>query len=839
MPGVQIDDDTLAQPTGPFITVAAFWITGTGCGILIGGRTAWLIASVILLIAFAACLIKRIEAKRSVGLLCTFALAASWAALRTDYVRSDHIAHYVTQRSQLARITGTVASRVNVLAAQRGAFSRFSYEPPATMFSLAVETLDVNGQTRTVSGTLLAKIEQADARLQPGNRVQVIGWLAGIDGPYNPSERDFRKVMAERGIDGRITMRVRGNCRIIEKTGALSVLDRARHHASEAAAQSLRISMTVDGGQLSFLEAILLGRRNGDLQELRESFRQVGLAHLLSISGAHLGILLFIVWMVVRYFVPHPTRATLIVLVVLLLYLMAVPLRVPIVRAGIMAGLICVGFASGRRVRAVDMIALSAIIVLIWRPIDLFSAGFQLSFGIVAGLVTFTKPVSQWLWQDPLIVARTDQARLVFVRWMLDYAAVNVVAFFIAFPLVAFHFQIISPLAILLSILAFPVVTVLLGLGYLKIIVGLILPSAGVLLAGPMMWIGDTMTGLVQHATTWPAATINLGQAPSILWTIGTLALVLAMLRGWFAGRKPALVSTCAICLLWLALPNIPATQGLAERFITQPALKVNMFAVGDGSCFLVRVSPGEADSHTLMFDCGSQAFFDTGIRTIAPGLKALGVSHIDTLFLSHADLDHFSGVLDMLDEVTVGRVLVPPQLLVAAEKRPTSTAGFLVTELRARGLYPSAVHRGWSEQWADAEAALLWPPDDFVAERANDTSLVLSIRVAGRRLLLNGDIAKQAVPALLNSNDDLNADVTDLPHHGSFIDDSPRWLEAVSPTVVLQSSGPTRLENDKWTETITEFPVTRLVTAMMGMIELQIESDGRIHWSAFRDQID
>ncbi len=832
--GVQSQHDDIAE-IGPFVTAALFWITGTAAGAWVGGRMYWLSAAVVLLLAALVLLRRRSPRARRVALLAAMALAGSWTIVRTDYVPDDHIAHYLSKPAQLAHVTGRIASRVNVMAPQRGAFARFSYEPPATMFSLEVDTLVIDGERVEASGMLLAKIEQADHRLREGDRVAVSGWLAPIDGPHNPGEIDFRQVMRDRGIDGRITMRVRGNCRVLDGNQSDGWFPRVRRSASDAAANSLRIGMASNESRLAFLDTILLGRWGGDMGELRDSFRDVGLAHLLSISGAHLGILLWLVWMVLRLIVPYPNRATLIVLIVLVFYLMAVPWRVPIIRAGIMAALVCTGFASGRRVRAVDMIAVAAIVVLIWRPADLFTAGFQLSFGIVAGLLLFVRPVSHWLWAEPLIIAPVDQGRMAVIRKGVDYVAVNIVAFLIALPLVAYHFQIISPLAVLLSILAFPVVTLLLGLGYLKIIVGFMLPSGGALLAGPLLWISDTMTGLVEHATTWPGATVNLNQQPSVLWTVAALAIVIALLRGAFARRRRALACAAAICLAWLIVPGLPAAQQLTQRLTNTDALHVNMFAVGDGSCFLVRVKPGELDGHTFMFDCGSQAFLDTGQRTIGPALRALGVGRLDTLFLSHADLDHFSGVIDMLDHVTVSRVLVPPQLLTEAEANPDSSVGHLVAQLRARGLFPQTVARGWSESWGDAEAKLFWPPPDYEAERANDSSLVLSVRIGDRSLLLNGDIARQATPDLLALNDDLTADITDLPHHGSFTDDSPRWLAAVKPSIVLQSSGPTRLQNDKWAATIDPQKITRLITARLGMVEIIVDRDGRITWSSFR----
>jgi competence protein ComEC len=130
----------------------------------------------------------------------------------------------------------------------------------------------------------------------------------------------------------------------------------------------------------------------------------------------------------------------------------------------------------------------------------------------------------------------------------------------------------------------------------------------------------------------------------------------------------------------------------------------------------------------------------------------------------------------------------------------------------------------------------VLWPPADFAPRRANDTSVVLSVRVAGRRMLLNGDIQGEAIERLMEL-ENLSADITDLPHHGSVVDASGGWIAAVGPSVVLQSSGRARLYHDKWLPILGGMDILRLVTAREGMGQVRVERDGRIdYWWLLRD---
>ncbi len=106
--------------------------------------------------------------------------------------------------------------------------------------------------------------------------------------------------------------------------------------------------------------------------------------------------------------------------------------------------------------------------------------------------------------------------------------------------------------------------------------------------------------------------------------------------------------------------------------------------------------------------------------------------------------------------------------------------------------------------------------------------------------MLLNGDIDDGAVRGMLEAPEtsqtsvNLDADVADLPHHGSFGEMSPRWLEAVSPTVALQSAGPQWQSRDRWAPLLKKHGIQRLVTDELGMVELTIREDEPMHWRAF-----
>ena len=822
------DDPATGVARMPWLSrVALAWCVG----IVLGSVLAWLWVMIVGAAALMAGLIchrrGRSRAAAWLGLAALVLIAGAWLIVQRDYVSRDSVARFIHDEPVIAKLRGTIVSEPREVGGEQGPFGRFSYQGPGTLFELSVDAIDAGAGFESASGVLLVRIKQDDHRPALGQRIEATGWMSAIGPTMNPGEFDYRAYLREQGVVGRVTLMRRGNWRALGPAPRWTPTG-LRRSIGDAAASSLRLGMPDDSEMIGLLDALLLGRRTGDINALSDSFRAVGLSHVLSISGAHLGILLLIVWGLARLVIGRPRLVTLAVLVVLALFLLAVPWRTPIIRAAIMSAVFCVGYGLGRRMTAGEMLSAAALIVLVCKPSDLFNAGFQLSFGVVGAILLFARPVSRWVLAESEAKVVHPSIWDLVLRYLVDFSAVSGVAFSVALSMVMYHFKLVSPLAAVLSMLALPVLSAVLAVGYLKIIVGLLSPALGSLLAVPLAWASDSLSGLVVQAQRWPGASFTLSAQPSVAWTLGALAFVVALLSGVFKRRYMALVCCLVVVVGWSWFEQRPGSMMASED---RPALVVNMFAVGDGSCFFVR-----SGDQTLMFDCGSQAFWRIGERSIVPALSSLGVRRIDTLMLSHADLDHYVGVLDVIDAVEVRRVLVSPDVLREADAHPTRATAFLVRSLRQRGFEPVPIERGWRESFGDAGLEVLWPAPGYASDKNNNNGLVLRIEAAGKRVLLNSDIQGEAIERLLVDPEQLRADVADLAHHGSFVAQSPKWLEAVGASLVLQSSGPRRPEQDQWKPVLESMGIERLWTNERGMVALVIDEAGEISWTGHRE---
>ncbi len=799
----------------PIVRITIAWALGLLLGSQLPHPAAWPIAATVALLFVCIALLTRRPRPfiTALAMVCITLAAATWWQVRQTQP-AHHISNYTTAHPRLVDMSGSITAEPRIHTPDD---TDPAHQQPATVFTLRTHTLHTPSGDHPTSGLVDIYLPFADTRLKSHQHIRVQGFLRPLQHPANPGQPDYTTYKVRRGILASCTLHARTAWQHLDETSHLSPLTQRRDNWTQATHRSLQhgYTDTANPKAVALLDAILLGIRSSDLTEIYDAFRRTGIAHLLAISGLHVGVLAFGVWFLAALLIPNPRWALVTAGLVVGLYLLAVPWRIPIIRAGFITSAYCLLSATGRRPDPRALLALIALLLLVARPTDLFDAGFQLSFGIVAALICFTTPVSNYLWPQRLF----QEHQTLFTRLrrtFADYLAVSIIAFLVAMPIIAYHFQMISPLAIAMSVLTFPLVAVVLWLGLAKIAIGTVSASLGSLLATPLLALASLFVRIVEAADRLGTA-IDLPK-PTPLWTVAALAIVIALLQGRFYKRTAALAACVALSTAWLVLPHTALLQP------DPPALTARMLAVGAGSCYVI-----QSQDETWLFDCGSSSYPQIGSRTVAPALQALGITQIDTLVISHADTDHYSGVLELTDHIPAARI-VTTQHMLDNDSRATQR---LLAGLRDRDIPIQVITTGWQTQLAHAQVRAIWPPAQNNYKEDNDRSIVLAIDVAGRRLLLTGDIQQQAMTDMLAANLDLRADFTDLPHHGAFPPAAVDWLRAVQPAVVLQSCNLKRLQHDPWQDHLHN--IDRYTTPQHGMVTLQIMHDGKFDLTGFR----
>jgi competence protein ComEC len=252
------------------------------------------------------------------------------------------------------------------------------------------------------------------------------------------------------------------------------------------------------------------------------------------------------------------------------------------------------------------------------------------------------------------------------------------------------------------------------------------------------------------------------------------IALLAALTQAPLRRRWPAMG---LVGLAWLCL-------GLLGGAMRAPddELRVTFLAVGHGGCTVIETP----DGRTLLYDAGAVAGPDVTRRVIAPFLWRRGVRRIDEVFLSHADLDHFNGLVSLLDRFTVGQVSSTPTF---ADK-DNAAVRHTLEAVRRRGVAVRTLKAGDRLTAGAATLEVLHPPADGPPGKENVRSLVLSVRYQGASILLTGDLEEEGLNSVL-ATPAPHIDVLMAPHHGSPRPNGVRLAEWARPRVVVSCQGP------------------------------------------------
>ncbi len=706
-----------------------------------------------------------------------------------------------------------------------GALAEYLPMGNSVWFTMRAQEALLDGGARPISGRVRVTVRAGEPRVGVGDRVRVTGIARAIGPPGNPGQPDARLWAAQTGERVRITAASADLVEVLAPSRALgaSVARGWRQSREWLRTRAGAVLPETEGtrGRV-MLAALLFGERESGVDDLRATFARQGLAHVLAISGFHLAVMAGAALFAVRLTGDRGRLEPLLVALLVVAYVVVLPVRAPILRAAAMVLVWLLAEAMGRRYDKRALLAWIAIAVLMVRPMDLFGLGYQLTFGITAALIWFGAPVHARLFPAALGFERYEPPDAFAKRWWFDrltqLVSASVLCWLVATPLVARSVGIISPAAVVSTVVVVPIVTVLLWASYAAMLVGVFVPAAASAMSAVLDAIAGGVVSVVELFDWLPMTTVYAPRL-SLALTVALTALVLVWLvRGRL--RSPGLWAATLLVLGWAA-----GEWHVAGRLPDRVLLRIDTLDVGDGTCHLVR-SGGEA----LLWDCGSLNP-SIGVRTIPRALHALGVQRVPDVVLTHPNFDHYSGLLDVAERFGVERVWTTSTFLARAERDPGGAAAACLRGLDRLGVTVGEWAAGDAPRLGQARGLVLSPPEPSLFVSDNDTSLVVRFTVetgAGeRRLLMTGDAQREALAALMAPGADLAADVIELPHHGSVQPTALAFVDEVNPAIVLQSTGVSRALDIRWNA--QRIGRTWWTTATDGAAWVEFRRDGSI----------
>lgn len=678
-------------------------------------------------------------------------------------------------------------------------------------------------------GAIRVRMNKPHPRLAAGQVVRLLGMLSSPQPADNPGQFDWSEHYRYQRVLTNITVAEVENAQIIHEA-RFSILRRLRHRVRQALAGGFTPERSVDH---ALLRALVLGDGDPELRDIQDAFLRTGTSHHLSISGMHIAVLGGFVFLICRLLMFPPRRSAWIGMGFVVLYgLVTVP-SPPVVRSVLLCLAFGIGVVAGRRLDSIQLLAASTLAMLIWQPLDLFNAGFQLSFGTVLGLMVLSPRLMGWMTRGhPLELAapipppqsRTEQLIRIGRHHLRLALSAGLVAWAVSLPLIAWHFRQLNPWAVLAGIvLAIPVFTAMVG-GLFKIILTLLLPSLSGTWATLAVCPVILMREMVQFLARFPGSDVILPVPP--IWLIflyyALLILPLLPMGNWrldYVKRwSPAVAA-----LLILFLP----ISGLAGGHTSGQSLRLTLLSVGAGQCGVVELPGGKV----LLIDGGSSSVNNLYRNCLEPFLRYRQIRKIDQIYISHANGDHFSAVEDLCGDRNVVQVLLTPHF--RTQSRDNIPAQTMLEALWENRIPIRTVRAGENfDIEPGVRLEVIWPPEDPSLD-ANDSSMVLRLNYAGRTILFTGDIQSDAEQQLLQDPQLLTSDVLIAPHHGSAEPTTAGFLMAVNPQVVLSSNDRTLTRKQRRFAQIA--PSRRLYrTSESGALTVTISHDGQLQVDTF-----
>lgn len=609
-----------------------------------------------------------------------------------------------------------------------------------------------------------------------GDVIKATGELRRPSGQRNPGGFDYRQYLITQGIFGTIH-RVETIEHIGSRNGKISLIW----------AESMQRKIQLILGQLKHgdvLRAMCLGERSLLKPETLETFQKGGAAHILAVSGLHIGLIALCCAFSLKFLIKSKTAVNIITMVVIFCYALIIGFSPSVIRATSMCIIFLGARTLGKKLDILDVILSVALAVLLINPLYLWSVGFQLSFSAVLTIVLFM-PAWEHL-MDPVIEKIDHEKYRKWLKWTIDGFGVTISANIGTMLLSAYYFNKIPLVGIICAPWIMGQTTIIVAVTFLTTVLGLIyLPLSSLFLLEIDFLVRAFLDFM--RLITVPNLVVNVG-TPSFLAILFWLTAIVYLRQWagyWVQYGKRMFYPITAIFMAWL----ISSGYGFVT---TRRTLEVTFIDVGQGDSIFVKFPtkfPWLEKRKTLLIDAGNfyqnsctEKRSNAGENTVAPFLAHRGQFDIDVVLLTHPDNDHIGGLPHIINEFDVGYVLG-----ATPKYREFLPYRIMEATVKARGVpvsYDTADLNGLT----DAATIKLISPRK--GDSKNDRSLCVKITYGRIKFLLTGDIERVAELALSNSGEDLSAHFLQAPHHGSKTSSSDTLLNAVNPTYAIVSCG-------------------------------------------------
>jgi len=667
------------------------------------------------------------------------------------------------------------------------------YGPPEeshgrTQLRIQSQKVILSNRHLPVEGRLLIFLKEKRSSLQVGDRLRFQCRLLRPHGFHNPGGFSYERYLAFERIHT-VGFLIKGNDWVKIGEGSpytpSRLIEKMRDH--------IRSFLERETHPLScgILKALVLGERGDIPEEITEQFTVAGIAHLLAISGDHLGIIALLSFSLFLWILKRSEFLLLslsvkkwaagLTIPLILLYTFIAGGGISVIRATIMVITFFLSILFNRERNLLHTLALAAFLILLFSPPSLFDASFQLSFLAVLSILYLVPRLFRWREEQEILPSKVTSWEQRLWTYLKISLVVTAVAILGTAPFVALHFNRISLIGFLTNLFFVPWVGFLIvPLSLVASLLSFFVYPLGVLL----IQVNDFITMILLKAVTLSAALPYASffvSTPTALEIILFYSLLLMAVHLRKEKRVRYLFLGCCVALvLHVAFWNTK------EWF--QKSLRITFIDVGHGDAIFIEFPKGKR----MLIDGGGlrEDRFDIGKNVIAAFLWKKKVRKIDILVLTHPDPDHLKGLNFIASHFSID------QFWDNGLHGDSEFYHRLRETLIRKKVKQSSLNEQTPQQIIHGvQLSILNPPVRRVPQEINQNpsylnnqSLVMKIQFKNIGLLLTGDIEKEAEYRMVRKGHPIKADLLKIPHHGSVSSSTLAFLDKVRPSYAILS---------------------------------------------------
>jgi competence protein ComEC len=567
--------------------------------------------------------------------------------LRHELLTRDYPAHHITgflDSNSPVTITGQIAKDPDV-------------RKDKTFLTVDAKLISLGERTHGTIGKIILKIKEATFRFEYADNIRFSGYLNPPTSGRNPGAFDYKRYLNRKGIHGVVNLSNSRKVEIIEKSPGNAFLSGIIIPLREWILTIF--NKTLSGNHKALLSGFLLGETREIPQRVYEMFRDTGTVHLLVVSGSNVWLVVGVILAGLALVRVPKLPSALIGLFCILVFANLVHNDPPVVRAGIMAGVVLVGLLLYRDIDLINSVSFSGLAILCYSPLFLFDVGFQLSFASVFAILLLYPELKK------LVSRYVQKSHGFFWKWVITPALISLSVELVLFPILAYYFNMVPLITVVANIFIVP----LAGLSVVLACFTLISATFSISLAGVFSacnWLCLELTlYLTRLFANLPLAKLII-PAPSFSVFIPYYFFLWLLVSNTAYKKKALLFSILIIVnvLIW--------KDGLA---LNQKPLKMTCLDAGRGSSNIIEFPGGQ----TFLINAGEkQRGFDQGEHVVVPFLYHDGKMRIEKLILTDTDSLSTNSAKSVLSNVEVQEVISAIHLSFSVENSATTTKEFV-----------------------------------------------------------------------------------------------------------------------------------------------------------------